>query len=92
VSVPPDSKSSEFEQALQEFERLVERLERGDLPLEDALKNFERGVELTRQCQSALKAAQQRVEILMRRDGTPGPFAEPEDEPAAEARETDGPS
>jgi exodeoxyribonuclease VII small subunit len=86
--LPPDSKSSEFEQALQELERLVERLERGDLPLEEALKSFERGVELTRHCQSALKAAQQRVEILLRRDGTPGPFAESDDEPATGAAES----
>ena len=59
----------DFEQALAELESLVERLERGDLPLDEALKTFERGVELTRQCQSSLKAAQQRVEILLKRDG-----------------------
>ncbi len=62
-----NSKPPEFEQALEELEKLVERLERGDLPLDVALKDFERGVELTRHCQSALKAAQQRVEILLRR-------------------------
>ncbi len=63
-----NSKAPEFEQALEELERLVETLERGDLPLDQALKSFERGVELTRHCQSALKAAQQRVEILLRRN------------------------
>lgn len=81
--MPSESKSSEFEAALEELERLVERLERGDLPLEDALKNFERGVELTRRCQGALRAAQQRVEILLRRDGAPSPFAVTDEEPAA---------
>ena len=77
---PPD-----FEQALAELERLVERLERGDLPLEEALKTFERGVTLTRHCQSALKDAQQKVEILLKRGGTARiePFAEPEDDAAA---------
>jgi len=60
--VPPD-----FEQALSELEGLVERLERGDLPLEEALRTFERGVELTRHCQSSLRAAQQKVEILLQR-------------------------
>lgn len=59
-------KPPELEKALAELERLVERLEQGDLPLEEALKSFERGVELTRHCQNALKAAQQRVEILLR--------------------------
>ena len=59
----------DFERSLSELEGLVERLERGDLPLEDALKTFERGVELTRHCQSSLKAAQQKVEILLKRSG-----------------------
>ncbi len=59
----------DFERALAELESLVERLERGDLPLEEALKTFERGVELTRFCQTALKAAQQKVEILLKRSG-----------------------
>ena len=43
-----NSKSPDFEAALAELEGLVERLERGDLPLDEALKTFERGVELTR--------------------------------------------
>jgi exodeoxyribonuclease VII small subunit len=62
----------DFEHALSELEGLVERLERGDLPLEEALKTFERGVELTRHCQSSLKAAQQKVEILLKRSGQTG--------------------
>jgi exodeoxyribonuclease VII small subunit len=66
-SEPPD-----FEQALAELEQLVESLEHGDLPLDEALRRFERGVELTRHCQGALKAAQQRVEVLLRRNGEPG--------------------
>jgi exodeoxyribonuclease VII small subunit len=76
---PPD-----FEQALAELETLVARLERGDLPLEDALRTFERGVELTRHCQSSLKAAEQRVEILLKRNGQQEletePFKVPESE------------
>jgi exodeoxyribonuclease VII small subunit len=64
-----ESKSPDFEQALAELEALVARLERGDLPLDEALRTFERGVELTRHCQGALKAAQQRVEILLKRNG-----------------------
>jgi exodeoxyribonuclease VII small subunit len=66
--VARSAKPPDFEQALAELEKLVERLERGDLPLEQALKDFERGVELTRHCQTALKAAQQRVEIVLRRE------------------------
>lgn len=66
------SDTPDFERALSELESLVERLERGDLPLEDALKTFERGVELTRHCQTSLKAAQQKVEILLKRNGQTG--------------------
>jgi exodeoxyribonuclease VII small subunit len=76
---PPD-----FEQALAELETLVARLERGDLPLEDALRTFERGVELTRHCQSSLKAAEQRVEILLKRNGQPEPETEPFKVPESE--------
>lgn len=79
----PESKIPDFEQALAELEALVERLERGDLPLDEALKTFERGVELTRHCQGSLKAAQQRVEILLKRNGQ----AEPEPFSAAESRD-----
>jgi exodeoxyribonuclease VII small subunit len=60
----------------------VGRLERGDLPLDEALKTFERGVELTRHCQAALKTAQQKVEILLSKSGQTeiAPFSVPEDE------------
>lgn len=76
----PESKVPDFEQALAELEALVARLERGDLPLDEAMKTFERGVELTRHCQDSLKAAQQRVEILLKRNGRPEPepFSLPE--------------
>lgn len=72
-----EAKPPDFEQALAELEALVARLERGDMPLDDALKTFERGVELTRQCQSSLKTAQQRVDILLKRNGQtdPEPFS-----------------
>jgi exodeoxyribonuclease VII small subunit len=73
--------SPDFERSLAELEGLVERLERGDLPLEEALKTFERGVELTRHCQTSLQAAQQKVEILLKRSGQSGieAFSVPED-------------
>lgn len=58
-----------FEAALAELERLVERLETGEQGLEDALRDFERGIALTRQCQQALKDAELRVQQLLQRDG-----------------------
>lgn len=66
---PHPEKSPDFEQSLTELEALVAKLEQGDVPLEEALKTFERGVALTRQCQTALRAAQQKVEVLLARNG-----------------------
>ena len=60
------SKIPDFEHCMAELEALVERLERGDLPLEESLKQFERGVVLARACQTALKAAEQKVEVLLK--------------------------
>ena len=79
------SKPPDFEEALAELEGLVERLERGDLPLDEALKVFERGVALTRHCQSSLQAAQQKVEILLRKGAETEavPFEEPAAAPDA---------
>jgi exodeoxyribonuclease VII small subunit len=62
-------KVPDFEQSLTELEALVAKLEQGDVPLEEALQTFERGVALTRQCQSALRTAQQKVEVLLARNG-----------------------
>ena len=54
----------DFETALADLETLVQRMESGELSLEDSLQEFERGVKLTRLCQEALKAAEQRVKLL----------------------------
>ena len=59
-----------FEQTLAQLEDLVARLESGDLPLDEALRAFEQGVRLTRECQSALSAAQQKVQLLLQRGET----------------------
>jgi len=66
--VAKQSKSPSFEDALNELESLVDTLEKGDLSLEDSLKTFERGVELTRSCQEALKDAEQKVRQLSKAD------------------------
>ncbi len=57
-----------FEKSLEELEKLVETMENGDISLEDSLKHFERGIELTRLCQKSLKEAEQKVEILVGKD------------------------
>ena len=59
-----------FEDSLAEIEQLVTQLEQGEISLEDSLKSFERGVNLTRVCQKALQAAEQKVQILIEKNGT----------------------
>ncbi len=59
----------DFEAALAELEKLVEKMESGEQSLEEALASFQRGVELTRVCQQGLKEAEQRVEQLIKSNG-----------------------
>lgn len=61
-------KLPDFEKALAELEELVNKLESGELSLDDSLSQFKRGVELTRQCQLVLDQAQQSVEKLLNPD------------------------
>lgn len=58
-------KSTNFEAAIAELESLVEEMEQGDISLEESLKKFERGIELTRTCQQALQEAEQKVQMLI---------------------------
>ncbi|HCT40841.1 MAG: exodeoxyribonuclease VII small subunit [Moraxellaceae bacterium] len=61
----------DFEKALSELEARVHQLESGDLSLEDALKAFEEGIRLTRDCQQALTEAEQKVQLLLEKsDGS----------------------
>jgi len=65
-----------FEDCLQQLEKIVEQLERGDLPLEQSLQLFEEGVRLSSSCKQELEAAEGKVEILMKQGGKlqPEPF------------------
>lgn len=72
-----DTATPNFETALAELEALVERMESGDMTLEDSLLAFERGVKLTHQCQDALAQAEQKVAILSQ--NTPDAALEPFD-------------
>ncbi len=70
----------DFEQSLGALQGLVERLESGDLSLEESLTAFEQGVALTRDCQLALSQAEQKVSLLTEQQGQP--VVEPFDGPA----------
>jgi exodeoxyribonuclease VII small subunit len=64
----------DFEASLAELEAIVQRLELGELPLEESLRQFERGVALTRSCQKALRQAEQKIRVLSK--GTDGELVE----------------
>jgi exodeoxyribonuclease VII small subunit len=66
-SGPAEGDKPGFEETLAELERLIAQLESGDLPLDVALRTFEQGVRLTRECQAALATAQQKVQLLLQR-------------------------
>lgn len=67
MTVPKDLS---YEAALQELEQIVRQLESGELDLEDSLKMFEKGIELTRFSQSKLQEAEQKVKILLDKHGS----------------------
>jgi len=70
----------DFEQSLTQLEQLVEKLENSEFTLEESLKAFEQGVKLTRQCQTSLTEAEQKVQLLIEENGqsTAVAFEDPE--------------
>ena len=65
-------KAFQFEDSLSKLERLVEQMEDGEFSLEESLKAFEEGIKLTRECQQALKKAEQKVQMLIQKNGELG--------------------
>lgn len=63
-------KSQDFEQTLTQLETIVQRLESGNLPLEDALKNFEEGIKLAQAAKTKLQQAEQQIQILLQKSST----------------------
>jgi exodeoxyribonuclease VII small subunit len=66
-----------FEAALSRLEQIVQRLEKGELALEESLVLYEEGVRLSRVCHGKLEEAEGKIEILLK-DGRTRPFAKPE--------------
>ncbi len=66
---PEPAKKPEFERSLARLEEVVRRLENANLSLDEAMKLFEEGVELSRECQKQLEQAEGRVEILLKKAG-----------------------
>jgi exodeoxyribonuclease VII small subunit len=70
-----------FEDSLQRLEKIVDELEKGNVPLEQALKLFEEGMQLSAACRKELEQAEGKVEILLKQNGKlqPEPYESPAD-------------
>lgn len=68
MSSESNSTEISFEQALEQLSKLVEKLESGELPLEDSVAAFEQGVKLSRRCETLLDQAEQRLQVLGNND------------------------
>ena len=65
MAAKKSNKSISFEEKLDQLEALVSQMEQGELSLDDAMKQFEQGIALSRDCQQALQQAEQKVSILI---------------------------
>lgn len=74
--MPKKKQPYDFEGSLKSLEQLVEQMESGELSLEKALETFEQGIQLTRECQTMLSEAEQKVQLLVEKNGSlePQPF------------------
>lgn len=66
MSKSPNKKALKFEQAMERLENTIQKLEDGNLPLEDSLKTYEEGIELVRFCEQKLAEAEGKIKILMK--------------------------
>lgn len=64
VKTKPAAQPESFEHALAELESIVSAMERDDLPLEQSLQHYQRGIALLRHCQGSLNAAEQKIKVL----------------------------
>ncbi|KON87103.1 exodeoxyribonuclease VII small subunit [Sporosarcina globispora] len=75
-----DEKKLSFEQAMEELEVIVEKLEEGDVPLEEAINIYKKGMELSKLCHDKLKNVESQLSEILMEDGRKANFAIPEEE------------
>ncbi|MCS0672386.1 MULTISPECIES: exodeoxyribonuclease VII small subunit [Cytobacillus] len=75
-----DEKQLSFEQAMEELEVIVEKLEEGDVPLEEAINIYKKGMELSKLCHDKLKNVESQLTEILTEDGRKSNFAIPEEE------------
>lgn len=62
------AKTKTFEESMEELEKIVEKLEKGDCPLDEAVKLFEQGIKISNECNSVLDNAEQKIKILTEKE------------------------
>jgi exodeoxyribonuclease VII small subunit len=67
--MPKQTSKFDFEKSMQELETIVDEMDEGELSLEEAMAQFEKGVKLTRDCHKTLQSAEQKVKILVEKQG-----------------------
>lgn len=75
-----EEKVLSFEEAMQQLEKIVEKLEEGDVPLEDAISFFKEGMELSKLCHNKLQKVEKEMDMILREDGELEPFRIQEEE------------
>ncbi|WP_187143758.1 exodeoxyribonuclease VII small subunit [Bacillus tuaregi] len=76
----PEGKSITFEEAMEQLETIVERLEEGDVPLEEAITIYKKGMELSKLCHDKLKNVEEQLTQILTADGHKENFSIPEEE------------
>jgi exodeoxyribonuclease VII small subunit len=76
----PEEKTVTFEEAMEELETIVERLEEGDVPLEEAISIYKKGMEYSKLCHDKLKNVEEQLTQILTADGHKEPFSIPEEE------------
>lgn len=72
--VSKETEKASFETALKELEEIVKQLEQEDIPLEKAMKFYEKGMKLSKQCNDMLEAAEEKMTVILQNDNTTKPF------------------
>ncbi|WP_110111272.1 exodeoxyribonuclease VII small subunit [Bacillus sp. CGMCC 1.16541] len=75
-----DKQQHSFEEAMNQLEEIVDKLEEGDVPLEQAIEQFQKGMELSKFCHDRLKQIENQMEQILREDGQLEPFVVQEEE------------
>ena len=63
-------KKVDFEKSMEELEKIVEKLEKGDLNLDESVEEFEKGMKISKECNKILESAEKKITILLQKEGS----------------------